>query len=233
LASARAAASATCRLPLMLMSSPRVLIPWRHYPFCVTITNAPAAFLLRPLERWCRGAAAGFLAARGRLLVPRRQLGAVLGHLPLKAFFGAGFKLGARLGKFRQTLFSTRQFLRDRHAIRHISLIRGFCPRQQFGHFGLQLGLDLARMFIGQRAVPAHINEMILGAARKGARIFIIDPRGVDILDQAPRPVGDVIGLMQYLQESVIGASRRPFLSNFTTDRVELTKINRFFSPGL
>jgi hypothetical protein len=45
-----------------------------------------------------------------------------------------------------------------RHAIRHISLIRGFRPRQQFGHFGLhQLGLDLAGVFIGQRAVPAGI----------------------------------------------------------------------------
>jgi hypothetical protein len=53
-----------------------------------------------------------------------RQLGAVLGHLPLKAFFGAGFKLGARLGKLRQTLFAARQFLRDRHAIRHISSLR-------------------------------------------------------------------------------------------------------------
>ena len=54
-------------------------------------------------------------------------------------------------------LFSARQFLRDRHAIRYISLIRGFRPRQQFGHFGLQLGLDLAGMFIGERAVPAGI----------------------------------------------------------------------------
>ena len=112
---------------------------------------------LRTLERWCRGSAARLLAARRRLLVPRRQLGAVLGHLPLKAFFGAGFKLGARLGKLRQTLFSARQFLRDRHAIRHISLIRGFRLRQQSGHFGLQLGLDLAGMFIGERSVPAGI----------------------------------------------------------------------------
>jgi hypothetical protein len=56
-----------------------------------------------------------------------------LGHREREAFFGAGFKLGARLGKLRQTLFSARQFLRDRHAIRHISLIRGFRPRQQFG----------------------------------------------------------------------------------------------------
>jgi hypothetical protein len=45
------------------------------------------------------------------VLTPKcRQLGAVLRRLPLKAFFGAGFELGARLGKLRQTLFSARQF---------------------------------------------------------------------------------------------------------------------------
>ena len=70
---------------------------------------------LRPLERWCRGAAAGLLpiaavfSSRAASLV-----GAVLGYFPLKAFFGAGFRLGARLGKLRQTLFSARQFLRNR-----------------------------------------------------------------------------------------------------------------------
>jgi hypothetical protein len=47
--------------------------------------------------------------------------------------------------------------LRKKLVIRHISLIRGFRPRQQFGHFGLQPGLDLAGMFIGQRAVPVGI----------------------------------------------------------------------------
>jgi hypothetical protein len=31
-------------------------------------------------------------------------------------------------------------------ATRHISLIRGFRPRQQFGYIGLQLRLDLAGM---------------------------------------------------------------------------------------
>jgi hypothetical protein len=37
------------------------------------------------------------------------------------------------------------------------SMIRGFRPRQQSGHFGLQLSLDFAGMFIGQRAVPASV----------------------------------------------------------------------------
>jgi hypothetical protein len=86
-----------------------------------------------------QGLPPGFLPLAAVFSSRAASFGAVLDHLPLKAFFGAGFKLGARLGKLRQTFFSARQFLRDRHAIRHISLIRGFRPRQQFGHFGLQL----------------------------------------------------------------------------------------------
>jgi hypothetical protein len=66
---------------------------------------------------------------------------------------------------------SARQFLRDRHAIRHISLIRGFRPRQQFGHFGLQLGLDLPGMFIGQRAVPAGIGVDLRAVQRHRAKL--------------------------------------------------------------
>ena len=69
----------------------------------------------------------------------------MLSRLPREAFRGARFDLGARLRKLGQTILTARQFLRDRHAIDHFGLVRGFRPRQQFGHFGLQLGLDQLR----------------------------------------------------------------------------------------
>ena len=45
----------------------------------------------------------------------------------------------------------------DRHAVRDVHLVRRFCLGHEIGHFGLQLGRQLARMVIGQRAVPAGI----------------------------------------------------------------------------
>ena len=81
----------------------------------------------------------------------------MLGHLLLEALFGARLDLGAGLGKLHQALFAPRQFVGDRHAVDRFSLIRSFRPRQQFGHFGLQLGLDLAGVLIRQRAVSAGI----------------------------------------------------------------------------
>jgi hypothetical protein len=95
----------------------------------------------------------------------------VLGLLPLVAFLGAGFDLGAGLGKLRQTLLTARQFVRDRHTVRNIGLIRGFGPRQQFGHFGLQLRLDLAGVLIGQCAVPAGIGMDLRAVERHGAHL--------------------------------------------------------------
>jgi hypothetical protein len=50
---------------------------------------------LRTFERWNRWLAARLLARLFDLGLPRRLLGAMLGHLPLEALLGARFKLGA------------------------------------------------------------------------------------------------------------------------------------------
>jgi hypothetical protein len=63
---------------------------------------------------------------------PRRKLGAMLGHLLLEALFGARLDLGAGLGKLRWALFAPRQFVGDRHAVDHFSLIRSFRARRVF-----------------------------------------------------------------------------------------------------
>jgi SIR2-like domain len=100
--------------------------------------------------------------------------------------------------------------------------------RQQFREMLSRQGARL--MIIGYGFRDLHINEIIVRGTQKGAKIFIVDPSGVDALRQAPHINADVRGLQQFLQGNIIGASRRPFLSNFTADKVELSKLNRFFS---
>ncbi len=87
-------------------------------------------------------------------------------------------------------------------------------------------------MIIGYSFSDHHINQAIMEAADKGGlRLFIIDPRGVDVLDkQNPRSPMRVPGeLMNRLNHNIIGASRRPLTAAFGQDRVEHSKIARFF----
>ena len=131
----------------------------------------------------------------------------MLGRLPLKAFLGARFNLGAGLGKLRQTILTARQLLRDRHAVRNVGRIRGLRPRHQVGHFGLQLLLDLAGVLIGQRAVPAGVG-VDLGAVQR-YRAHLEHPHRArqfqhphkqpfDVLEKAPPKRSDrvVVGML-------------------------------------
>jgi hypothetical protein len=86
-------------------------------------------------------------------------------------------------------------------------------------------------MIIGYSFGDGHINNAIIKAAAKGTlRLFIIDPQGVDILNkQDPRHIQyetDLMGLNPY----IIGASRRPLLTTFASDRVEYGRLTRFFT---
>lgn len=85
-------------------------------------------------------------------------------------------------------------------------------------------------MVIGYSFSDAHINRAILRATEKGTlRLFIIDPQGVDILNkQDPRHVQVQTDLMA-LNPYIIGASRRPLLTTFASDRVEYGRLARFF----
>jgi hypothetical protein len=86
-------------------------------------------------------------------------------------------------------------------------------------------------MVIGYSFSDHHINEAIMEAAKQdGFRLFIVDPLGVDVLNkQDPRHMQVPSALMTSLNPKTIGASRRPFLSAFATDRVEFGKLSRFF----
>jgi hypothetical protein len=83
---------------------------------------------------------------------------------------------------------------------------------------------DARLMIIGYSFRDAHINEII---EQGKAQIFIIDTIGTDALDGAPALSGQ--SLKERLRDRIIGASRRHFLDNFTSDPVELRKIMRFF----
>jgi hypothetical protein len=86
-------------------------------------------------------------------------------------------------------------------------------------------------MVIGYSFSDAHINQAIIDTAKQGTiGIFIIDPSGVDVRNkQDPRHMQHQTELMDAVNPRIIGASRRPFLSAFATDRVELGRLFRFF----
>jgi hypothetical protein len=95
------------------------------------------------------------------------------------------------------------------------------------------------RMLLGAQVViigysfhDEHINNDLMDAAASGARFFIIDPAGVDIIDkrklaQIPQPREP---LMEALMECIDGASRRPLLDTFSRDDNERRKLDHFMT---
>jgi len=88
---------------------------------------------------------------------------------------------------------------------------------------------DTHLMIIGYSFRDKHINEIILKGARNGTKLFIIDPRGVDVLENIDSRAFHLGSEdRSTLQNSILGASRRPFLTS-VSNQIEMTKINRFF----
>jgi hypothetical protein len=108
-------------------------------------------------RRRLRRPAARLAAGRRHLLLARLELGLVLGLRARKPLLGP--RLDRRLGRgdAGQPVLAPGQLLRHRHPVRHIRPIGRLRQRQQLGDLGLELRLDLARMLIGQRAVPAGV----------------------------------------------------------------------------
>ncbi len=91
---------------------------------------------------------------------------------------------------------------------------------------------DTRLMVIGYSFGDAHINKIIQEAAGRGnLRIFIIDPLGIDVIDENRHLPLYVPGpLVTNLGVHVMGASRRSLGEIFGRDRVEHAKVMRFFS---
>ena len=120
----------------------------------------------RPFERRFGRLAAGLFPARLRLRLPRRELGFVLRLLARMAFLGPRRDLRPRLGQLAQPLFAPRQLIRHRHAVGRVRRIGRFGFGQQIGDFGFQLRLDLAGVFIRERAVPAGVGVNLRAVQR-------------------------------------------------------------------
>ena len=112
--------------------------------------------------------------------------------------------------------------------------IRAFelLARYQQDFRNLLLQPDTHLMVIGYGFRDDHINNVIEDAARSGMQIFIVDPRGVDVVDkrdsraQIIQPVTD---FMRALIPAIIGASRRQLNDIIFTDLIENEKVMRFF----
>jgi hypothetical protein len=91
---------------------------------------------------------------------------------------------------------------------------------------------DARLMIIGYGFGDEHINKILMDAAGRDLRIFIVDPRGVDVLDKKdPR---QIIGpgkteLMSQLRSVTIGASRRSLREIFAGDETGFANLMRFF----
>ena len=81
-------------------------------------------------------------------------------------------------------------------------------------------------MVIGYGFRDRHINDALLRAAEKGLRIFVVDPRGSDLVQGATSGAGNVGGLFK---RALIGLSRRPIIETLRDEGAEFQKIERFF----
>jgi hypothetical protein len=95
---------------------------------------------------------------------------------------------------------------------------------------------DSRLMVIGYGFGDEHINGVIGRAARRGLKMFVIDPRGARIayamneLKKSNRIGAGDSELELLMKESLIGGSIRPLRAIFSDDETEHSKVMRFFS---
>ena len=100
----------------------------------------------------------GFLPVASIFASRASIFASMLGLLPLEPFLRPCLDRCAGRRKLLQPYaFAPLQFLRYRHAVGDIRLIRRLGLRQQVGHFRFKLRLDLSCVLIGQCAVAAGI----------------------------------------------------------------------------
>jgi hypothetical protein len=170
-------------------------------------------FRQRTFDRRLRRLAAGPLA-RGRSLgLARRHLGFVLGHLAPMALLGPRLDRRPRFFDLAQPLFAPRQFVRDRHSVRNVRLVRRLGLGHQVGDLGFQLRLNLACVFIGERAVPARVGVDLrpiqpdrahLQHAHLASELQHVDEQSLDVFQEPPSKVRNrvVVGMSVAREET-------------------------------
>jgi len=103
------------------------------------------------------------------------------------------------------------------------------CYAEKFDEY-LNRG-DTKLMVIGYGFGDPHINEALKKAVANELRIFIIDPAGTDVLETRRRAaLGHLTDdLMDALQLTICGASRRALRTTFGGDAVEHSRVMEFF----
>ncbi|MFC5500152.1 SIR2 family protein [Caenimonas terrae] len=103
--------------------------------------------------------------------------------------------------------------------------------RDYFEEFRAQLAVGNTRlMVIGYGWRDEHVNEALISATASGMRMFVVSPEGSD----AFRPVkaGGLTYSHPLAAIPLLGESRRPLTSTFSTDALERGKLERFFASS-
>jgi hypothetical protein len=85
-------------------------------------------------------------------------------------------------------------------------------------------------MIIGYGFGDRHINQILLQAARVGAKFFIVDIAGIKVIDKRNGQDQIAQQLWDALAPQIIGASRRPLTTTFGADQIEHAKLQNFFA---
>jgi hypothetical protein len=92
---------------------------------------------------------------------------------------------------------------------------------------------DTQLMVIGYSFRDPHVDQVIQdAAARSNLQLFVVDPLGVDVLNENRNPVALINAespRFRELKRHVIGASRRSIRATFGGDPAEHAKVMRFF----
>lgn len=78
-------------------------------------------------------------------------------------------------------------------------------------------------MVIGYSFSDTHINDAIAEGLKTGLRLFVVDPRAMDILKKDTR--------IASARSQLIGLSVRPLTTTFGGDRVAHAQLSKFFEP--
>jgi hypothetical protein len=82
---------------------------------------------------------------------------------------------------------------------------------------------DTRLMVIGYSFRDEHINEAIAAATTASLRLFLVDPGGAEVLQNASKHQTQLQNLL------LAGESRRPLVSTIKSDDLEYGKLERFF----
>jgi SIR2-like domain len=102
--------------------------------------------------------------------------------------------------------------------------------QQEFNNYISRAGARL--MIIGYGFNDEHINEAIASAVDKGLKLFIVDPRGVDVFDKfdgAALIPGPQDPYAEKLRPNIVGESTKPLTLTFGTDHGEHSFLTSFF----